>query len=139
MSVWETKAKLGLSKSYTRWGFRHFFEDRTLDIIQPDLANTGGITETKKICDMAQVYDVGVQIHVCGGPIATAAALQVEATIPNFVIHEEHNANLLTKFKNAGKYYYAPKDGFYEIPELPGIGQEMSEEYMAKAKKVVIL
>lgn len=125
-------------RSYTRWGFRQFFEDRTLDVIQPDLCNTGGITETKKICDMAQVYDIGVQIHVCGGPIATAAALQVEATIPNFVIHEEHNANLLTKFKNAGKYYYAPKNGFYEIPELPGIGQEMSEEYMAKAKKVVI-
>ena len=125
-------------RSYTRWGFRQFFEDRTLDIIQPDLCNTGGITETKKICDMAQVYDVGAQIHVCGGPIATAAALQVEATIPNFVIHEEHNANLLTKFKNAGKYFYEPKDGFYEVPELPGIGQEMSEEEMATARKVVI-
>ena len=125
-------------RSYTRWGFRQFFEDRTLDVIQPDLCNTGGITETKKICDMAQVYDVGVQIHVCGGPIATAAALQVEAVIPNFVIHEEHNANLLTVFKEAGKYYYAPKNGFYEVPDLPGIGQEMSEKAMATAKKVVI-
>ena len=125
-------------RSYTRWGFRQFFEDRTLDIIQPDLCNTGGITETKKICDMAQVYDVGVQIHVCGGPIATAAALQVEAVIPNFVIHEEHNANLLKVFKEAGKYYYAPKDGYYEVPELPGIGQEMSEQAMATATKVVV-
>lgn len=125
-------------RSSTRWGFRQFLEDRTLDVIQPDLCNTGGITETKKICDMAQVYDVGVQIHVCGGPIATAAALQVETVIPNFVIHEEHNANLLTKFKNAGKYYYAPKDGYYEVPELPGIGQEMSEQEMAAARKVVI-
>ena len=125
-------------RSYTRWGFRQFFEDRTLDVIQPDLANTGGITETKKICDMAQVYDVGVQIHVCGGPIATAAALQVEAAIPNFVIHEEHNANLLEVFKKAGKYYHHPVDGFYTVPELPGIGQEMSEEAMAAARKVVI-
>ena len=125
-------------RSSTRWGFRQFLEDRTLDVIQPDLCNTGGITETKKICDMAQVYDVGVQIHVCGGPIATAAALQVETVIPNFVIHEEHNANLLTKFKNAGKYYYAPKDGYYEVPELPGIGQEISEQEMATARKVVI-
>jgi len=125
-------------RSYTRWGFRQFFEDRSLDIIQPDLCNTGGITETKKICDMAQVYDMGVQIHVCGGPIATAAALQVEAVIPNFVIHEEHNANLLSSFKKAGKYYYAPENGCYKIPELPGIGQEMSEEAMATARKVVI-
>ena len=125
-------------RSYTRWGFRQFFEDRTLDVIQPDLANTGGITETKKICDMAQVYDVGVQIHVCGGPIATAAALQVEAAIPNFVIHEEHNANLLKVFKEAGKYYHAPVNGFYDVPELPGIGQEMSEKAMATARRVVI-
>ena len=125
-------------RSYTRWGFRQFFEDRTLNVIQPDLANTGGITETKKICDMAQVYDIGVQIHVCGGPIATAAALQLEATIPNFVIHEEHNANLLKVFKNSSKYYYAPVNGAYDIPELPGIGQEMSEDYIATAKKAVI-
>jgi len=125
-------------RSYTRWGFRQFFEDRTLSIVQPDLCNTGGISETKKIADMALVYDVGVQIHICGGPIATAAGLQVEAVIPNFVIHEEHNANLLTKFKKAGKYFYEPKNGSYEVPDLPGIGQEMSEEAMATAKKVVI-
>ena len=126
-------------RSSTRWQFRQFFEDRTLNVIQPDLCNTGGITETKKICDMAQVYDVGVQIHVCGGPIATAAALQVETVIPNFVIHEEHDANLLTKFKKAGKYFYEPKDGYYTVPELPGIGQEMSEEAMATAKEHVTI
>ena len=125
-------------RSYTRWGFRQFFEERTLDVIQPDLCNTGGITETKKICDMAQVYDMGVQIHVCGGPIATAAALQVEAAIPNFTIHEEHNANLCTKFTKGGKYFYEPKNGYYDVPELPGIGQEMSEEELAKSRKVVI-
>ena len=96
------------------------------------------ITETKKICDMAQVYDMGVQIHVCGGPIATAAALHVEAAIPNFTIHEEHNANLLTEFINAGIHYYKPENGFYTVPELPGIGQEMSDFYIVGAKKVVI-
>ena len=125
-------------RSYTRWGFRQFFEERTLDVIQPDLCNTGGITETKKICDMAQVYDMGVQIHVCGGPIATAAALQVEAAIPNFTIHEEHNANLCTKFTKGGNFFYEPKNGDYYVRELPGIGQEMSEEELAKSRKVVI-
>ena len=137
------KEKSGLplatgERSYTRWGFRQFFEDRTLNVIQPDLANTGGITETKKICDMAQVYDMGVQIHVCGGPIATAAALQVEAAIPNFTIHEEHNANLKNIFIQAGKYYYKPENGYYTVPDLPGIGQEMTDEFLATCRKVVI-
>lgn len=125
-------------RSYTRWGFRQFFEDRTLSIIQPDLCNTGGISETKKICDMAHVYDVGVQIHVCGGPIATAAALQVETVIPNFVIHEHHVGALKKECRESCIHDYQPVNGFYEVPELPGIGQEMSEHEMNTAKKVVI-
>lgn len=125
-------------RSYSRWGYRQFFEDNSLGIIQPDICNCGGISEGKKICDMAHVYDVGVQIHICGGPIATAAALHVEAAIPNFVIHEEHCGNLISAFKRAGKYFYEPVNGHYQVPELPGIGQEMSEEAMATARKVVI-
>ncbi len=125
-------------RSYSRWGFRQFFEDRTLSIIQPDLCNTGGISETKKICDMAHVYDVGVQIHVCGGPIATAAALQVEAVIPNFCIHEHHVGALQKACTGSCVYDYQPVNGFYEIPEKPGIGQELTADEMQSAKKVVI-
>ena len=54
------------------------------------------------------------------------------------MIHEEHNANLLQKFIKAGKNYYKPENGYYEIPDLPGIGQEMSEEELAGSRKVVI-
>lgn len=125
-------------RCYTRWGFRQFFEDRTISIAQPDLCNTGGITEGKKIADMAAVYDIGVQFHSCGGPIATAAALQLEAVIPNFVMHEFHNGNFQSKFRRGGKYDCMPKDGKFEIPDRPGIGQEMSEEAMATYQKVVI-
>jgi galactonate dehydratase len=125
-------------RCYSRWAFRQFFEDRTLSIIQPDLCNTGGITETKKICDMAHVYDIGVQIHVCGGPIATAAALQVEAVIPNFCIHEHHVGALQKTCIESCVYDYQPVNGFFEVPEKPGIGQEMSEHEMKTARKVVI-
>lgn len=125
-------------RSYTRWGYRQFFEDRTLSIIQPDLCNTGGITETKKICDMAHVYDVGVQIHVCGGPIATAAALQVEAVIPNFCIHEHHVGALKKPCVDTCVNDYQPVNGYFEIPNKPGIGQELTEKEMQIAKKVTI-
>lgn len=123
---------------YSRWGYRPFFEDRSLHIIQPDLGNCGGLTEGKKICDMANVYDCGVQLHICGGPIATAAALQLEAVIPNFVIHEHHAAALLPENIDLCKYDYQPQNGYYEIPELPGIGQELSESALAKAEIVTV-
>mgnify|MGYP002240421099 CR=1 FL=1 len=69
-------------RSYTRWGFRQFFEDRTLDIIQPDLCNTGGITETKKICDMARCTMWAYRFMSAAAPSPRRRALQVEAAIP---------------------------------------------------------
>ncbi len=123
---------------YTRWGYRPFFEDRSIGIIQPDLCNTGGLTEGKKICDMAHVYDIGVQLHICGGPISTAAALQLEAVIPNFVIHELHASALIQDNIDLCKYDYAAKDGCLQAPELPGIGQELTEEAIANSDVVTV-
>ena len=123
---------------YGRWAYRPFFEDRSLGIIQPDVCNTGGISETKKICDMAHVYDIGVQIHVCGGPIATAAALQLEAVIPNFVIHEQHVGAFRPKCIASCVYDDQPAMGSFIIPDRPGIGQELSEAELASAEKAII-
>ena len=125
-------------RMYTRWGFRPFFEDRSIGIIQPDLCNTGGLTEGKKICDMAHVYDIGVQVHCCGGPISAAAALQLEAVIPNFVIHELHASALIQDNIDLCRYDYAAKDGCFEVPELPGIGQELTEEAIAASEVVTV-
>ena len=113
---------------YTRWGYRPFFEDGSLDVIQPDICTCGGLTEVKKICDMAHVYDVTVQIHVCGGPISTAAALHVEAAIPNFIIHELHRYALLEANTKTCTYNYMPEGGMYQVPDLPGLGQELTAE-----------
>lgn len=74
----------GGERTFTRWGFLgRCSKTASIDIVQPDLTLAGGISETKKICDMAYTYDISAQVHVCGSPIAIAAA-QVEAVIPNF-------------------------------------------------------
>jgi galactonate dehydratase len=135
------KVKIPLAtgeRIYSRWGYRPFFEDRSIGIIQPDLCNVGGITEGKKVCDMAHVYDIGVQVHICGGPISTAAALHVETVIPNFVIHELHASALIDENINLCKYNYVAKDGYFTAPELPGIGQELTDEAI-KASEVVTI
>lgn len=123
---------------YSRWGYVPFFESRALDVIQPDFGTCGGLTEGKKICDMAHVYDITVQGHVCGGPIATAAALQIEAAIPNFIIHELHSYALLKPNVDTCIYDYQPVNGYYEVPDLPGIGQELKPEIIAKSEVVVV-
>lgn len=123
---------------YTRFGYREFLEKRALHVIQPDMCLAGGFTEVKKICDMAHVYDAGVQIHVCGGPISTAAALQLEAVIPNFLIHEHHAGALRPENINMCTNDYQPKNGYFAVPDQPGIGQELTEQAMKDAFKVTI-
>lgn len=135
------KVKIPLAtgeRVYTRWGYRPFFEDHSIGIIQPDLCNTGGLTEGKKICDMAHVYDMGVQVHCCGGPISAAAALQLEAVIPNFVIHELHASALIQDNIDLCKYDYQAEDGYFEVPERPGIGQELTEEAIAASEVITV-
>ncbi|SDE36232.1 mandelate racemase/muconate lactonizing enzyme family protein [Sporomusa acidovorans] len=123
---------------YTRWGYRPFLEDGSIAVIQPDICTCGGLTEAKKICDMAHIYDVTVQVHVCGGPISNAAALHVEAAIPNFEIHEEHRFFAIESNINKCKYQYLPKNGSYEVPDLPGIGQELTEEAIKESIMVTV-
>ncbi len=84
----------GGERVYSRWGFRPFLERGIYKVAQPDLGLVGGITEGKKIADMAEVYDTAVQLHLCGGPVSIAAAMPLEAVMPNFLIHEQHKEAL---------------------------------------------
>lgn len=123
---------------YSRWQYAQYFENMSVQVIQPDLGNCGGITEGKKICDMAHVYDISVQAHVCAGPLSTAAALQLECVIPNFIIHEHHRNALLPHNRELCIYDYQPVNGTYKVPELPGLGNEFSEKALTCCDKITV-
>jgi galactonate dehydratase len=123
---------------YTRWGYRQYFEKQTLDVIQPDLCLVGGITEGKKICDYANTYDITVQVHVCGSPISTAAALQLEAVIPNFLIHEHHTHALAAYNREICIPDYQPENGKFVTPDLPGLGIELNDEVVMRSPRILV-
>lgn len=123
---------------YTRWQYAPYLEDQSLDVLQPDIGTCGGITELKKICDMAHTYDVSVQVHVCSSPLCTAPALQMEAVIPNFVIHEHHVFNLQHYNKDLCIHDYQPVKGRFEVPNIPGNGNELSEYALTHCNKVTV-
>lgn len=119
----------GGERTALRAGFLPYFQQRTYSMIQPDMGICGGLTEMKKIADMAYTYDVGVQAHVCGSPISVAAGVQFEAAIPNFTIHETHGTSLAPNILAMGVYQdFLPVNGYITVPDRPGIGQELSEE-----------
>jgi len=107
-------------------------------VIQPDLGNSGGVTEVKKICDMSYVYEAGVQIHVCGTPIVTAASLHMEAALPNFVIHEYNVNTEMPQMTSLALHHYEPVNGSFTVPELPGIGNEIAPEAFKRSQVVTI-
>ena len=119
---------------YLRHGMRPYLENQTIDILQPDIGLCGGITETKKVCDYADMYDVQIQAHVCGGPVATAVSLHLETAIPNFLIHEHHTYALKDWNRELCVEDYQPQDGFMVAPELPGIGIELNDKIVNKSK-----
>lgn len=111
---------------YSRYGYLPFIEERSLDLIQPDIGSCGGISEFKKISDAAFVYDIGVQAHVAGTGIAESVAVHAEISIPNFVIHEHHQKVLLDEYKELVTVDFQPVNGRYTPLEQPGIGQDIT-------------
>lgn len=112
---------------YSRWQYLSYFEKNSLQVIQPDIGNCGGLSEAKKICDMAHTFDVCVQPHICASPFSTSVALHLEAVIPNFLIHEHHVNNRLLSQQYITKYNPQPVDGYLAVPEEPGIGNEITQ------------
>jgi len=68
---------------FTRFGFRDVLVSRAIDIIQPDTCAAGGLSECRKIADMAEAFGVRYNPHVWGTGIAIAASLQLLAVLPS--------------------------------------------------------
>lgn len=128
----------GGERLYNRWGVRPYLEDQSLDVLQPDIGLCGGFTETKKVCDYADIYDVRIQAHVCGGPVATAAALHLETAIPNFLIHEHHTYAIKQWNRELCIQDPQPVEGFFQVSEAPGIGIELNDEVVMRSPRIEV-
>jgi galactonate dehydratase len=116
---------------HTMHEYRELLERHAADIIQPDIAHFGGILNTKKLAAWADTYYVLIAPHNVGGPVATAAALQLAACTPNFKIQENFN-----DFDEPYVLASAPGlppvvDGYFDLPTAPGLGVVLDEDVLA--------
>lgn len=123
---------------YSRWDFKPFLASGAVDIIQPDLSHAGGLSECRRIANMAEAFDVAVAPHCPLGPLALAACLQLAGCTPNVVlqemslgIHYNVGHDLLSFVANPE--VLTPADGFLAIPDRPGLGVEIDEAGVRKA------
>ena len=112
----------------TRWGFREILETGAASILQPDTCHAGGISEIRRIGAMAEVYYAGMAPHNPYGPVSTAACIQVDFAMPNFVIQEMVDPD--TSPISMLEFVVEPLqvvDGHILPPTKPGIGVEVDE------------
>lgn len=113
----------------SRWEFRLIFERQACAYIQPDGSHAGGISELKRIANMAEVYYMHIMPHCAIGPVALSACMHVDAAVPNFLIQESVGPDWMAEgVQSAWKVV----DGYMELPTVPGLGIEVDEKVMAK-------
>ena len=118
---------------YTRWGFKELLYKHAVDVIQPDLCHAGGISEVRRIAALAEIFYVKVAPHNPLGPVATAACVQLDAAIPNFLIQEVAPYERIAPWVN--RFVREPiriEHGYATLPKEPGLGVELDEEEIKK-------
>jgi galactonate dehydratase len=113
---------------YLRHGFRDLLVSQAVDVIEPDIPKCGGLSESRKIANLAELYYVPFAPHNVSSPIGTMASAHVCATVPNFLAIEFH--------WTARDYWTTIitdktdiiQDGFITLTDRPGIGVELDEE-----------
>ena len=108
----------------TKFEFAELLKKQAAQVIQLDVGQCGGILESKKIASIAEAHYAMIAPHMYCGPIAAAAAIQVDTCSPNFLI-QEYNGNDLHQqiFKEPIKF----ENGYITPPTGPGLGVDLDE------------
>ncbi len=108
---------------------------RRADVIQPDAAISGGISECRRIASLAESFGVPVVPHSAAGPLALAANLHLSATLPNLWMLEytfTFDRVWRALLKEPILSPEAIKEGKLRLPDGPGLGIVIDEKHLAK-------
>jgi L-alanine-DL-glutamate epimerase-like enolase superfamily enzyme len=111
-----------------RQGFKDFIIHQGCDILHPDLRNSGGFLETKRIADMADVFGLPMATHNTGSQLHTWATCQWAGSIRDFLACETVTGQrtwLDQMLLLDGPYI---QDGFVRVTEKPGLGVELNPD-----------
>lgn len=116
----------------TKYEFNQLLEKQAAQIIQLDVGQCGGILESKKIAGIAEAHYAMIAPHMYCGPIAAAAAIQLDTCSPNFLIQEANQGPLHQKiFKEPIVF----ENGYIIPPTGPGLGIELDMDVL---KKIIV-
>jgi L-alanine-DL-glutamate epimerase-like enolase superfamily enzyme len=108
-------------------GFSRLIEARAVDIAQPDVAWSGGISECRRIAALAQANHLAFAPHCFSSAVLLAASLHLAASLPNCTLIEiDRNPNPLRD--DLLREPIVVREGFVQVPEGPGLGIELDPD-----------
>jgi len=107
--------------------FESFLNRGLVDILQPDITNSGGFTYGREIAGVAAARGAPVAYHNAFGPVQTAATLQMDAVLPTFFLQESFEASW-PDWKRSLVRGYSVESGEFAIPTAPGLGIVIDEK-----------
>ena len=115
---------------YSIQQFKDLIDRKTVTLIRPDVSLAGGITQCKKIAALAEASFVGIFPHLKGTPVNTAAFVQLDAAIPNYILQESNiRADVFNEIVDQP---LEREGGYVLVPDRPGIGVEINEAKLGK-------
>jgi galactonate dehydratase len=119
-------------RAFTRFRFREFIENPAADIIMPDLSWSGGFTETRKICSLADTYYLPITLHDTIGPVALWAATHMMLHIPNAMIQEVVRGYVEGWYNDVLTEPLVIEGGELRLNGKPGLGAALRPELLAR-------
>jgi len=124
-----SKVPIGMGENLARrHGFKDFIINQGCDIVQLDVRNTGGLLESKKISDLADLFYLPMAAHDTGSVICNIATVHWAASVRDFLAAE----TLIGRgnWMDDVILHDGPivKDGHIAVPTKPGLGIELNKE-----------
>jgi galactonate dehydratase len=135
----ETVTALGFGRGLHEAGpFQELLREELIDVLRPSLA-LNGISQIRKVAALAEAYYVAVAPHHDGGPIATAAALHLAASLPNFFIQQiplpGSDEDRRMRAELIGTSVEKVNEGFAALPTGAGLGVSVNEDALERYKE----
>jgi len=113
---------------YTRYGFRELIARKCVDILQPDITWVGGLTEAKRIVNMASAYDIPIIPH--GSSVFSYHLQLANTNCPwaEFLIMSPEADKIVPLFGNLFTNEPLPSNGVTVVPDRPGWGVDLNKD-----------
>ena len=121
---------------YGRFAFKRLIDEHLVDIVQPNLGRCGGLSEARRIADLASTENVGVRPHIWNGAVGLAAAVQFAASVSDYPHTRNVPDPMMVEFDRSENPLrtdlieepFDPTGGELDVPQEPGLGITVNED-----------